>query len=51
VTWPKWSGTRTVETVEAPQVTEACLALKLAPDRRLWVPLHTITGPIEVEVL
>ncbi|MFP3990652.1 hypothetical protein U9R90_24945 [Streptomyces sp. E11-3] len=49
--WPKWSGSTEVEVIEPPRVDEGCLILKPAPDRLLWVPLHTVTGPIEIEAL
>lgn len=51
VQWPHFSGTRQADVIEAPRVDEGCLVLKVAAARLLWVPLHTVTGPIEVEAL
>jgi hypothetical protein len=52
VRWREWSGRGSWrEVIEPPRVEEGCLILKLAPDRLLWVPLHTVTGPIEVEAM
>lgn len=52
VRWPKfsgWSGWK--ECLDAPRVEEGCLILKTDPHRLLWVPLHTVVGPIEIERL
>lgn len=51
VSWPSKAGTEEHEVLEPPRVEEGCLILKLAPERLLWVPLHTVTGPIAVEAL
>jgi hypothetical protein len=51
VRWPKWSGSTEVEVIEPPRIDEGCLILRTGPSRLLWVPLHTVTGPIEVEAM
>lgn len=52
VRWPKFSGSSGwKDSLDTPRVEEDCLILKTAPGRWLWVPLHTITGPVEVEKL
>ncbi|MFH0243593.1 hypothetical protein ACGRHY_14465 [Streptomyces sp. HK10] len=52
VRWQVGDGTTEwIGVAEAPQVTEDCLALTHEPGRVWWVPLHTITGPIEIEAL
>jgi hypothetical protein len=52
VRWPNGPGISTeVEVIEPPRVDEGCLILKPEPSQVLWVPLHTITGPIEVEAM
>lgn len=52
VRWPKFSGMSGWKTaIEPPRVEEGCLIVKTAPHTLLWVPLHTILGPIEVEAL
>jgi hypothetical protein len=38
-----------IETIDPPRVEEGCLILRTSATRMLWVPLHTITGRIEVE--
>lgn len=40
-----------VTSVGPPQVEEGCLILKPQPGRLVWVPLHTVSGPIEIEKL
>jgi hypothetical protein len=50
VRWQQFSGTTAWrEVLDAPRVEEGCLILKPSPGRLTWVPLHTITGPIDVE--
>jgi hypothetical protein len=52
VRWPKFSGMSGWKTcVEAPRVEEGCLIIKTDPHRVLWVPLHTVLGPIEIEAV
>lgn len=52
VRWPNLSGPRAwLEVIEPPRIDEGCLVLKTAPERLLWVPLHTVSGPIEVEAM
>ncbi|MET9953508.1 hypothetical protein ABZ135_18425 [Streptomyces sp. NPDC006339] len=50
VRWEHAAGvTEWRDALVPPQVQEGCLVLRITPRRLLWVPLHTITGPIEVE--
>jgi hypothetical protein len=44
--WNDW-----IEALDPPRVEEGCLVIKTSPTRLLWVPLHTITGMIEVEAV
>ncbi|WP_432034579.1 hypothetical protein [Streptomyces antibioticus] len=50
VRWKGFGGWgEPVGTISAPRVEEGVLVLQTSPTRMLWIPLHTITGPIEVE--
>jgi hypothetical protein len=40
-----------IEALDPPRVEEGCLIIKTSPTRLLWVPLHTISGMIEVEAI
>lgn len=50
VRWQEFSRTTAwLDVYSTPSVEEGCLILKPSPTRLMWIPLHTITGPIEVE--
>ncbi|MEU2180112.1 hypothetical protein [Streptomyces thermolilacinus] len=50
VRWaPALEGDVWLEVLEAPRVEEGVLVLRPAQGRALWVPLRTITGPIEIQ--
>jgi hypothetical protein len=52
VRWKAWAGaTAWQDVVAPPRVEEGLLVLKTSSSRMEWVPLHTITGPIEIEGL
>lgn len=52
VRWQVAEGTtKWLEVAGTPRVAEGCLVLTHELGRVWWVPLHTITGPVEIEAL
>lgn len=52
VRWKAWSGmTDWANVVDAPRVEEGVLVLKTSRTHVVWVPVCTITGPIEIEAV
>lgn len=50
VRWQTADGvTEWVGVLLPPRAEEGVLVLRIAPGRLLWIPLATITGPIEIE--
>ncbi|MDH2392315.1 hypothetical protein QCN29_26770 [Streptomyces sp. HNM0663] len=50
VRWKQWAGwSDWTEAIDAPRMAEGCLIVKTSPARVVWIPVHTICGPIEIE--